>query len=69
MRGYLGANGTLSLYLAQLGTCFFTDRTNDGVTIGMAGDRFAPGNHGRHALHRKRLDIHSINDHCQRENL
>jgi hypothetical protein len=37
------SNGSITYYQHNSTDTFFTDRTNDGVTIGMAGDRFAPG--------------------------
>jgi uncharacterized membrane protein len=37
------SNGSISYYQHNSTDTFLTDRTNDGVMIGMAGDRFAPG--------------------------
>jgi uncharacterized membrane protein len=37
------SNGSITYYQHNSTATFFTDRTNDGVTIGRAGDRFAPG--------------------------
>lgn len=37
------SNGSITYYQHNSTDTFFVDRTDDGVTIGMAGDRFAPG--------------------------
>jgi uncharacterized membrane protein len=37
------SNGSITYYQHNSTDTFFTDRTNDGVTIGMAGDEFALG--------------------------
>jgi hypothetical protein len=40
------SNGSITYYQHNSTDTFFTDRTNDGVTIGMAGDEFALGSMG-----------------------
>src|SRR3954471_6601336 len=37
------SGGGITYYQHNSTDTFFTDRTNDGVTIGVAGDKFAPG--------------------------
>ena len=37
------SDGSITYFQHNSTATFFTDRNNDGVTIGMAGDRFAPG--------------------------